>query len=518
MVKYCACGCGTQLKMESSNWAPGHHKRGKDGFKFAESKKSIKPSELGTTGTSIMSGQYSTDIVSDWNDFETRMDRLEKMEKTDSSCRALYSVITLPLRSVKWWVEPASDSAEDKKVADSITWNITEGMTIGFDNILSEILTCVSRGFSLFEKVFETNDAKEFAGSVRWRKWAFRAQRTIDEWDLDKTGGLKRVHQEFNEGVKTVDTWIPIEKLLVFTYGKEGSNFQGDPLFRACWRDYYYKDGLQRIEAIGLERFWLGVPFIKLPKTATGTDKDTAFEIVSEIRGDEAAGVVLPEGWEFGIERVSTEGGTMGEVIERYSRNIFITGLAQFLALGQNDSGSWALSRDQSAFFLYSLNALADFIIADTVNKHAIPQLCKMNWPNLRVFPKLMHEDLEQINLGDFLGNLSKAVSSGFLTSPDVDIEAQVRDMMSLPEAGDDQIEIQNEKIQEKIAVSKATKEAPNVKAEPGKKKEFPPKGKSEGKKLAEQMDPVLIEEGEIALAILDFSNRAPDFAGLLDT
>lgn len=488
MTKYCACGCGTILKGESSTWAPGHHKRGKGAYL---SEGGVQPHELGTTGTSIFAGKFQADINADFNDRDVRLDRYEKMEKTDSACKALFSVITLPIRSVKWWVEPASDANEDKKIADSITWNLNEGMTHGWDQHLQECLTCVSRGFSVFEKVFETTDAEEFTGEIKWRKLAFRAQRTIDEWRLDKSGGLESVRQFFTEGDLRVDVEIPVEKLLVYTYQKEGSNYEGDALFRACWRDFYYKDALQRIEAIGLERFWIGIPTITLPKASSVSDKDAAYDVVTKLRGDEAAGVVLPPDWVLDILRVATEGGSMAETIQRYARNIFLTGLAHFLALGDKSTGSWALSKDQSTFFLFALNAIADSIVVDTLNKHAIPQLVKMNWPRVTKFPKLRHDDLDQIDLTSFSTNIKSFVEAGYLTAPDEDVEAQVREMLGLPEISE---KTKEQQAQPKVDMTK----------QPKKQEEEPTKS------LAE-FENVVLDEDDVVMAVIDFMNRTPE-------
>lgn len=516
MATYCACGCGEIVLTSGARWKPGHHRRGKNSFDLAERK--VQPKELGTTGTSIFAGQYNDDIVEAWNNTTTRFDKLEKMARTDSAGKALLAVITFPIRSVNWWVEKASDSAEDVAIAESITWNLMHGMTVGFDTLLREALGCVYMGFSLFEKVFESTDAEEFTGDIKWRKFAFRGQRTIDKWHLDKTGGLEGVHQEFNEGNVKVNIDIPIEKLLLFTYDLEGSNYQGNPLFRAIWRDYYYKDSLQRIEAIGLERFHIGIPIITLPKTATKADKDKAFDIVKKVRGDESAGIVLPEGWEFDIIKVSGEGGSMDKVVARYARNMFLAGLAQFLALGDKAVGSWALSKDQSALFLFSLNALAN-LISEMFNRHAIPQLVKLNWPNVTKFPTLVHEDMEQIDITGFIKNLSEAVGAGFLTSPDTDVEAEVRKMMNLPELTEEQIAKKEKQIEQKDEMVETNQQrvidGEEIEKEDKKEK---PKKENSAKKTKKMAEPVvLITDEDIVQAVIDFTERAPEYAGILD-
>jgi len=522
-MKTCACGCGTQIG-EKSTWSRGHQKRGANGYQLAENRSGGK--EFGSTGNVVFSGQFYDDINDDFNDRDIRLDRYEEMERTDTACQALKAVISLPIRSVKWWVEPASDSTQDKEIADSITWNLTEGMKESWDVFLQEALTCVTRGFSVFEKVFVKATEEEFSGKLRWSKFAFRHQRTIKEWRFDDVGDVSEANQQV-EGDFSNDVWIPVEKMLVFTFRKEGSNLEGNSVYRACWKDYYYKQGLQRIEAIGLERFWIGTPVMKLPRSSTRDDKDVAFDIVSKIRGDEAAGVVIPDTWDFDILRVASEGGTMNDVISRYTRNIFLAGLAQFLALGDKAVGSWALSKDQSAFFLFALNAIANEIVAATINKEAIPQLVKLNWPKVNKYPKLIHDDLNQIDFGVFAENLGKLVQSGFLTGPDVSIEDQVREMMGLPELAEDVRKRKEEEmknppeppVDEKEVDEKTGKKVDKKDKEPKKEK---PEDEEEAQKLQE-IDPALLEkviisEGDIAQAIVDFNERAPPWQkGILE-
>jgi len=262
---------------------------------------------------------------------------------------------------------------------------------------------------------------------------------------------------------------------------------------------------------------------MSLPTRSTTADKDKAFDIVKKIRGDEAAGLVTPDDWVFEVLRVATEGGTMGDVISRYARNIFVAGLAQFLALGDKNVGSWALSKDQSALFLFSLNAIADSIICDTFNRHLIPQLVKMNWPGVTKFPTLTHEDLEQIDITGFMKNLAEAVNSGFLSSPDIDIEAEVRKMMNLPELTEEQIKKKEEKIAQSDEMVQTNQQRVidgEEEMDVGKKKDEKEKPEKKekaktSKKLAESV--VLFTDEELVQAVIDFTERAPEYAGILD-
>jgi len=177
---------------------------------------------------------------------------------------------------------------------------------------------------------------------------------------------------------------IPIEKLLLYRTRVEKGNPEGRSVLRTAYIPYYYWKNISQIEAIGIERDLAGLPMIKLPVNATtdsgsGSDASKANQLVRNVRNDEQAGIVLPSDWEF--ELVST-GGTRqfdtDTIIRRYESRMLLSGLAQFLMLGQDKVGSLALSEDQTDFFNMSVNATAD-IIAETFTKYAIPRLLRLN-------------------------------------------------------------------------------------------------------------------------------------------
>jgi len=88
---------------------------------------------------------------------------------------------------------------------------------------------------------------------------------------------------------------------------------------------------------------------------------------------------VLPFGWTFDL--VSTGGSRQfdtDKIISRYENRMLMVALAQFLMLGSGDTGSYALSKDQTDFFTMSVNAVADSL-AETFTSYAIAPLLKFN-------------------------------------------------------------------------------------------------------------------------------------------
>lgn len=87
---------------------------------------------------------------------------------------------------------------------------------------------------------------------------------------------------------------IPAEKLLVFSYRREGDNYEGTSVLRSAYKSYFIKDALYKFDAVRHERQSVGIPIIYLPDGASDDDKAEALQIVTNIRSTEQTGIVMP--------------------------------------------------------------------------------------------------------------------------------------------------------------------------------------------------------------------------------
>ena len=433
--------------------------------------------EMGVTGTPIWSGQVAWDENSVFNSLTTAIPIYKKM-RNDPTLWACYLVKSLPIRSARWWVERASDSSSDKKNADFVQEALFERMSVTFDRFLAEVCDKFIYGFTPFEKVWKLEDDK-----VWLKKLAIRLPETVQGWVTDRAGGPSALHQyTIDAHNKKVDVKIPIEKLIVFVNRQIGANLNGRSDYRACYRNWWTKDRLQRLELIDFERGAVGVPTIRLPRSATADDKATAKGIVGDIRKDEKGGVVLPTDWEPGSWPNDANLMSSSEMIRRYNREMFTAFLAQFVDLGSTDVGSFALSADQSGLFLMSLEAEANEI-AMVIDRYVIPQICHYN--NLPIknnqYPRMKHQDLGRFDAVAFAQVLSALAESDYLPPRDGD-EQHLRRKLNLPEPENydaksikDIKQEEAQKQQEKISVTGAGKRTQEDKILPFQKKEKDP-------------------------------------------
>lgn len=127
----------------------------------------------------------------------------------------------------------------------------------------------------------------------------------------------------------------------------------------------------------------------------------------------------------------SSQSTNLFESIKHHNREIAKNILAQFLELGDTESGSKALSEDQSDLFLLSLVAVANQI-KDTINRFLIPELVDYNFDGVKEYPKITFEKLGVVDYEKISNILSTLAGSELLTK-DEDLEDFLRTTLNLP-------------------------------------------------------------------------------------
>lgn len=410
--------------------------------------------ELGTTGLKQYGGSISEEqmrALAGSNGFKT----FAEMRDNDPIVGAILFIIDKLLRNVKWKCVPASETAAAVKEADFIEECMND-MEHSWEEFISEILSMLTYGFSVHEIVYKTRGGVDETDSskkskyddnrIAWRKLPIRAQETLWEWAFNESGDLVAFKQlpVVGGGVVT----IPVDKFLLFRTQSFKNNPQGRSILRNAFRPWYFKKRIEEIEGIGIERDLAGLPIAKVPSnlllsTATAEEKSTLAAIkklVTNIRRDEQEGVVFPLVYDengnelYKLELLSTGGSRQFDtsaIITRYAKNIAMSVVADFIFLGQDKVGSFALSSDKTSMFSLALGAwLKD--IASIINTKAIPKLMKMNGVAPELWPHLEAGDIEKENVAQFIDSIYKLVSVGAMI-PDEDIDAKARELLDLP-------------------------------------------------------------------------------------
>lgn len=220
-------------------------------------------------------------------------------------------------------------------------------------------------------------------------------------------------------------------------------------IHRGMYTSWYMKRNFQEIEGIGVERDLAGVPVVYLGNDCTTSgpysDFELAKDLVVNLRKDEQAGIVIPhpkmgagaaEGQGMLIELLSAGGARahdIGAIVERYDRRMALSVLTQFIMLGLDRTGSYALSRNQNDLFVLAISAWLQKI-ADVINRIAIPRLVRYNvFPDITGMPKIQPSEVGIPDL-EAVANFVNQLVGREVIQPDPELERHLRQMARLPE------------------------------------------------------------------------------------
>ena len=380
-----------------------------------------------------------------------------EMSNNDETIGAILFAIEMLVRQASWNVEPGGSTAKDREAAEFVKSCMDDMQQTWIDTI-SEILSFLTYGWSFHEIVYKrrmgrTKDnrtsSKYDDGLIGWMKLPIRSQETLYQWEYDDQDNLIGMTQMPPPDFGLIT--IPMNKAMLFRTRSRKDNPEGRSILRTAYRSWYFKRRIQEIEGIGIERDLAGLPVITTPEGMDIWDKDdedmnairTGLEaMVKNIRRDSTEGLVLPFGYTF--ELTSTGGSRQfdtNSIIARYDTKISQTVLADFIQLGHESVGSFALSSDKTNLFSMAICAFLD-IICQTFNSQGIPALIDINgdhFAGVTDYPRLTHGDIEDVDLATMATFIKDMTSIGVII-PDESLEDYVRQLGKLPKRTTDTV------------------------------------------------------------------------------
>jgi phage gp29-like protein len=380
-----------------------------------------------------------------------------EMSNNDETIGAILFAIEMLVRQASWNVEPGGSTAKDREAAEFVNSCMDDMQQTWIDTI-SEILSFLTYGWSFHEIVYKrrmgrTKDnrtsSKYDDGLIGWMKLPIRSQETLYQWEYDDQDNLIGMTQMPPPDFGLIT--IPMNKAMLFRTRSRKDNPEGRSILRTAYRSWYFKRRIQEIEGIGIERDLAGLPVITTPEGMDIWDKDdedmnairAGLEaMVKNIRRDSTEGLVLPFGYTF--ELTSTGGSRQfdtNSIIARYDTKISQTVLADFIQLGHESVGSFALSSDKTNLFSMAICAFLD-IICQTFNSQGIPALIDINgdhFAGVTDYPRLTHGDIEDVDLATIATYIKDMTSIGVII-PDESLEDYVRQLGKLPKRTTDTV------------------------------------------------------------------------------
>ena len=399
------------------------------------------------------------------------------MRDNDALVGAILYAVEALVRQVKWRVD-----VEDAKQADAdFLESAMDDMSQSWGDFIAEAFSMLPYGWAFCELVYKKRSgykspddklpsSKHDDGKMGWRKIPLRSQDSLDHWEFDSEGGVKSFVQR--PAPLYVDIEIPISKGLLFRTTPYKGSPEGRSILRSAYTAWFYKKRIQQIEGTGIERDLAGFPVFWLPAEILSNDATddqkavvAAFDAMGKnIRRDKQEHLIMPLAYDasgnkiFDFELTSSGGArtfNTSEIIGRYNKEIAMTVLADFILLGHEGVGSFALSTDKTDLFAVALGTYLA-AIEDVMNRYAVPRLFELNGMDLKNMPKIKHADIEKPDLAA-LGTYIAAISGvGMPLFPNADLEKYLLKSANLPEPSEDELKAREQQAQQEQAAQTA--------------------------------------------------------------
>jgi hypothetical protein len=289
-----------------------------------------------------------------------RSDTLAKMQD-DATIGAALTAISAIMRQAEYTIEPGIVPDDD---AVAFIESCIYEMDDSWEMILDEIATFIVYGFSLFEIVYAVRDGKNGRsndGKIGWERWSPRRRTPSSKWRFDDKERVDAAIQKMP--ISSREVTIPLDQCLHFRTKMRRQSPEGKSLIRPAFEPWYYGTQIMRMEGIGIERDTTGMPMMGIPaEDYQDPTKHAGWQnILQNIRRDEHNGLLYPlvydengnEMYKFslvsapGQHQVDTD-----KVIARYERWKLRVLISDWMALGDQGGGSFALGVSKSTIFI----------------------------------------------------------------------------------------------------------------------------------------------------------------------
>lgn len=305
------------------------------------------------------------------------IERIDEAMRVDGKMRTLEQVLTLPLRQAPISFRRGQATSQ---VTDWIAKVMTEpanngGMTTPLKTIVAQMTGAIIYRKAFFEKVFTVS---EDDGRIVYKKVAWRPPATCAIVRDAQNGAFRGFKQQPIRLEDTDEIAIPTKRAFVYIHGQHRNPLEGVSDFDIPYWCYVTKQKIR----------FLWYQFLEgqsLPKTVvTAPDETSANKAAAKIVGLRQGGVVgVAAGITTDVLESSGRGATQfKEALQWLDSEASGSVLAGFTDLGAaatSGIGSFALSKDQTDFFLMSRQTVSQEM-ADCINQYLLPDLIRVNF------------------------------------------------------------------------------------------------------------------------------------------
>lgn len=322
----------------------------------------------------------------------------EEMEERDPHYFSVLGMRKRAVSGITATIKPASDSAQDVKIADEVRKNIAEHD--GYTTLVEDVLDALGKGFSATEIIWGRSSSE----------WWFEAfvHRPARFFQFDRdTGRELRLRDEadlFNGVELDPLKWVVHNAQLKSGLAARGGLARVVAFSWMC-KAYTLKDWVAFVETYGLP-----LRMGRYGSEATPKDVEKLFQAVANIGTDAAA--VLPKSMD--IEFTDTATSTGDKVFENLAR--YVDEQVSKAVLGQtmtSDDGSSNAQAQVHNDVRHDIAVADARAVSGTLNRDLVKPYVDLNFGVQKAYPRLKIEVIEPEDIDMIMRNVFRMSSQG---------------------------------------------------------------------------------------------------------
>ena len=388
-------------------------------------------------------------------DDDVTVKQLIAMRKTDGQARALYRLITLPIRAAlkaaTFIPEDNVEGGEEEAAFIEQMFTLPAnagGMTVPFHRFIAQMLLAVFDGFSAFELVYWVPKTGPLRDKWTLKKAAHRPSETLT-FILDKRGEFTGLRQQTMFQGRHIDEFIDADHAVYWAANEEERPFYGQSYFHTAFFHWDKKFRLYVVAHLAAQRAAVGTRIGKVPPNPNREELAAFRRSLSDVGA--AQWMTMPSDYEVETMK-ETIGFDFLAFVNHHNSQMSKSVLAAFFDKEQGGGGDAKLvdfGEQSDSLFLLMLQTIMGEI-EEVINQRIIPRFIDWNFDSGK-YPRFQFGSLsEQQKRSMFEVFKQVAVAGPSLTiRPEVvhELEKQVSEELGL--------EIDWETVEEEMAFDK---------------------------------------------------------------
>jgi hypothetical protein len=331
---------------------------------------------------------WQTPYKSQWEALKTddvTVRQLAAMRRTDGQARALYRLITLPIRAAlktaTFVPEEGVDGGDEEALFVQQMFTLPStggGMQVPFGRFIAQLLMAVFDGFEAFEMVYWQPDKGPLKGKWTLKKLAHRPSEQLT-FILNDDSEFVGLRQQTVYHDRHVDVTIPAEHVVYWAANEEERPFYGISYFNAAYKHWEAKFKLYVVAHIAAQRAAVGTRVGTMPQSPPREEKADFQNALSNL--GIAQWMTIPENYKVESLKEST-GFDFLAYINHHNSQMSKSVLAAFFDDSQGTGGDASLvdfGRQSDGLFLLMLQTIMGEI-EEVINTQLIPRFVDWNF------------------------------------------------------------------------------------------------------------------------------------------